>query len=303
MEQQDFLEALDNLKVFAKSNGDMVSRGDILDCLGHDVELDDAQWQMIAGYLKMNGIKVVDITIVNNVFEQEVMDDERKRAKTELTCDKGAASPRTGQDGASGTLHQTGEDEKKLLQMYLDDLKSSASPLTRATEAMILQDVCDKDAESRDVLVKNYFFKVVDWMKEYEGQGVAYMDLVQEANLVVMDELNRRDWMKELDAFDVMDSVDVNAWIDLSERLDDYLKAAIMVVVDGLVDEQTSERMAGNRVAKVVNRVNDAANEAYAQYGRKVTAEELAQFMQEPLEVVKEALQLSADKIENVVVS
>jgi DNA-directed RNA polymerase sigma subunit (sigma70/sigma32) len=168
---------------------------------------------------------------------------------------------------------------------------------------MILQDVCDKDAESRDVLVKNYFFKVVDWMKEYEGQGVAYMDLVQEANLVVMDELNRRDWMKELDAFDVMDSVDVNAWIDLSERLDDYLKAAIRVVVDGLVDEQTSERMAGNRVAKVVNRVNDAANEAYAKYGRKVTVEELAQFMQEPLEVVKEALQLSADKIENVVAS
>jgi hypothetical protein len=135
--------------------------------------------------------------------------------------------------------------------MYLDDLKSSASPLTRATEAMILQDVCDKDAESRDVLVKNYFFKVVDWMKEYEGQGVAYMDLVQEANLVVMDELNRRDWMKELDAFDVMDSVDVNAWIDLSERLDDYLKAAIRVVVDGLVDEQTSERMAGNRAGAV----------------------------------------------------
>lgn len=56
MEQQLFIEALENLKIFAKSNGDKVTKSDVLDCIGHDAELDDAKWQMVAGYLKPMGL-------------------------------------------------------------------------------------------------------------------------------------------------------------------------------------------------------------------------------------------------------
>lgn len=304
MEQQLFIEALENLKIFAKSNGDKVTKADVLDCIGHDAELDDAKWQMVAGYLKTNGIELTDVELTDHTFERQIEEADKRQAETELHKEQqededSDAGESDKKDSENDT--KTDAQEKQLLDMYLEDLKSIA-PLSRTTQAVILQDVCDKDVESRGVIINNYFLQVVEWVKAYAGKGVAMMDLIQEANVIVMDELGKRDWMKQLDAFDVMDSDDINAWTDLSERLDAYLIDRVKEGVEKLIEEQTDEKMAGNKILTKVNAVNDAAEAAHKEYGRKVTVEELAQFMHVPVEDVSEALRLSANKIENVVV-
>ncbi len=304
MEQQLFIEALENLKIFAKSNGDKVTKADVLDCIGHDAELDDAKWQMVAGYLKTNGIELTDVELTDHTFERQIEEADKRQAEKELNkeeqkdedSDSGESDKKDSENDAN-----TDAQEKQLLDMYLEDLKSIA-PLSRTTQAVILQDVCDKDVESRGVIINNYFLQVVEWVKAYAGKGVAMMDLIQEANVIVMDELGRRDWMKQLDAFDVMDSDDINAWTDLSERLDAYLIDRVKEGIGKLIEEQTDEKMAGNKILAKVNAVNDAAEAAHKEYGRKVTVEELAQFMHVPTEDVSEALRLSANRIENVVV-
>lgn len=304
MEQQLFIEALENLKIFAKSNGDKVTKADVLDCIGHDAELDDAKWQMVAGYLKTNGIELTDVELTDHTFERQIEEADKRQAEKELNKEE-----QKDEDSDSGESDKkdsendkkTDAQEKQLLDMYLEDLKSIA-PLSRTTQAVILQDVCDKDVESRGVIINNYFLQVVEWVKAYAGKGVAMMDLIQEANVIVMDELGRRDWMKQLDAFDVMDSDDINAWTDLSERLDAYLIDRVKEGIGKLIEEQTDEKMAGNKILAKVNAVNDAAEAAHKEYGRKVTVEELAQFMHVPTEDVSEALRLSANRIENVVV-
>lgn len=304
MEQQLFIEALENLKIFAKSNGDKVTKADVLDCIGHDAELDDAKWQMVAGYLKTNGIELTDVELTDHTFERQIEEADKRQAEKELNkeeqkdedSDSGESDKKDSENDA-----KTDAQEKQLLDMYLEDLKSIA-PLSRTTQAVILQDVCDKDVESRGVIINNYFLQVVEWVKAYAGKGVAMMDLIQEANVIVMDELGRRDWMKQLDAFDVMDSDDINAWTDLSERLDAYLIDRVKEGIGKLIEEQTDEKMAGNKILAKVNAVNDAAEAAHKEYGRKVTVEELAQFMHVPTEDVSEALRLSANRIENVVV-
>lgn len=304
MEQQLFIEALENLKIFAKSNGDKVTKADVLDCIGHDAELDDVKWQMVAGYLKTNGIELTDVELTDHTFERQIEEADKRQAEKELNkeeqkdedSDSGESDKKDSENDA-----KTDAQEKQLLDMYLEDLKSIA-PLSRTTQAVILQDVCDKDVESRGVIINNYFLQVVEWVKAYAGKGVAMMDLIQEANVIVMDELGRRDWMKQLDAFDVMDSDDINAWTDLSERLDAYLIDRVKEGIGKLIEEQTDEKMAGNKILAKVNAVNDAAEAAHKEYGRKVTVEELAQFMHVPTEDVSEALRLSANRIENVVV-
>ena len=304
MEQQLFIEALENLKIFAKSNGDKVTKADVLDCIGHDAELDDAKWQMVAGYLKTNGIELTDVELTDHTFERQIEEADKRQAEKELNkeeqkdedSDSGESDKKDSENDAN-----TDAQEKQLLDMYLEDLKSIA-PLSRTTQAVILQDVCDKDVESRGVIINNYFLQVVEWVKAYAGKGVAMMDLIQEANVIVMDELGKRDWMKQLDAFDVMDSDDINAWTDLSERLDAYLIDRVKEGIGKLIEEQTDEKMAGNKILAKVNAVNDAAEAAHKEYGRKVTVEELAQFMHVPTEDVSEALRLSANRIENVVV-
>lgn len=284
MEQQIFMEALENLKIFAKSNDNTVSQNDILDCLGRDLELDDEKWQMIAGYLKFNNIKVSDIEVTEDKFskimEESAKDDTDKIAGSDVAIDR---------------------QERQLLTMYLEDLKS-VMPLSRTTQAVILQDVCDKDEESRSVIINNYFLQVVEWVKPFAGKGAALMDLIQEGNLIVMDELGKRQWMKELDAFDVMDSDDIDDWIDLSQRLDKYLIEHVNKGIEQLLEEQKGERIAGDRVLSKVNEVNDAAEEAYKEYGRKVSIEELAEYMNVPEDDVREAVRLSGNRIENVIV-
>lgn len=304
MEQQLFIEALENLKIFAKSNGDKVTKADVLDCIGHDAELDDAKWQMVAGYLKTNGIELTDVELTDHTFERQIEEADKRQAEKELNKEvQENEDSDAGESDKKDSENDTKIDaqEKQLLDMYLEDLKSIA-PLSRTTQAVILQDVCDKDVESRGVIINNYFLQVVEWVKAYAGKGVAMMDLIQEANVIVMDELGKRDWMKQLDAFDVMDSDDINAWTDLSERLDAYLIDRVKEGVEKLIEEQTDEKMAGNKILTKVNAVNDAAEAAHKEYGRKVTVEELAQFMHVPVEDVSEALRLSANKIENVVV-
>ncbi len=304
MEQQLFIEALENLKIFAKSNGDKVTKADVLDCIGHDAELDDVKWQMVAGYLKTNGIELTDVELTDHTFERQIEEADKRQAEKELNKEEqkdGDSDSGESDKKDSENDENTDAQEKQLLDMYLEDLKSIA-PLSRTTQAVILQDVCDKDVESRGVIINNYFLQVVEWVKAYAGKGVAMMDLIQEANVIVMDELGRRDWMKQLDAFDVMDSDDINAWTDLSERLDAYLIDRVKEGIGKLIEEQTDEKMAGNKILAKVNAVNDAAEAAHKEYGRKVTVEELAQFMHVPTEDVSEALRLSANRIENVVV-
>ena len=138
------------------------------------------------------------------------------------------------------------------------------------------------------------------YMKMWKEAGIKVMPVV--ASVVVMDELGKRDWMKELDAFDVMDSGNIDDWTDLSVRLDSYIIERVERSVNRLIEEQTGEKMAGNKILSKVNLVNDAAQKAYKEYGRKLTAAELAEFMHVAEDEVKEALRLSANKIENVIV-
>lgn len=284
MEQQLFIEALENLRIFAKSNDNKVSKNDVLDCIGHDIELDDEKWQMIAGYLKSNQIELTDVKLTDDKFGKMLEESEKIKVQEDAPAE-----------------NVTDAQEEQLLSMYLEDLKSIV-PLSRTTQAVILQDVCDKDLESRNVIINNYFLQIVDWVRPYAGKGVALMDLIQEGNVVVMDELGKRDWMKELDAFDVMDSGNIDDWTDLSIRLDGYIIERVEQSVNRLIEEQTGEKMAGNKILSKVNLVNDAAQKAYKEYGRKLTVAELAEFMHVAEDEVKEALRLSANKIENVIV-
>lgn len=294
MEQQLFMEALENLKIFARSNGNTVTKRDVSDCIGADIALDDAKWQMIAGYLRTNGITMPEVSIPDMPIAM---------AQTPEASMSSASRDTRTSDVAAETIpidmRRLSSDEKKLLEMYLQDLKEIA-PLSRATQAVILQDVCEKDVESRAVLINHYLLKVVDWIAPYKGKGAAVMDLIQEANLTVMDELQRRDWMKKLDAFDVMDSSDMADWLDLSERLDKYLLLAIDKALNRIIDEQDTERKAGSVVLSKVNEVNEAANKAYAEYGRKLTVAELADWMKVPEDDIREAVRLSGSTIEAV---
>jgi len=69
IEQEVFIDAIENLKDYAKLNGSVVTKQDILDNFG-GVELEEGQLQLVYGYLQNNHIKISDVEIIENAFEK-----------------------------------------------------------------------------------------------------------------------------------------------------------------------------------------------------------------------------------------
>jgi len=111
-EQEIFIEAIENLKDFAKLNGGVVTKQDILDNFG-GVELEEGQLQLVYGYLQNNHIKISDVEITENVFEQINSKSIDALVETEeIDLNK---------DNIQKEIDE--ENDKKIVALYMEDLK------------------------------------------------------------------------------------------------------------------------------------------------------------------------------------
>ena len=174
----------------------------------------------------------------------------------------------------------TGE-EKNYLQLYLNELKELPSCSEGEKEAIILSAMAgDNDAQER--LLTLYLPQVVDIAKLYVGQGVYLEDLIGEGNVAAAM------GVKLLSAL---------------ENASEAEGALTKMVMDAMEEYIAVNAEEGKKNRQVLNKVNKVAKEAKklaGEYGRKVTAEELAQESNLSLKIIQEAMRISGDKIEDL---
>ena len=173
------------------------------------------------------------------------------------------------------------EEEIDYLEEYKKELSMIEEVSEGKKEAIILSAMAgEKDAQ--DALISLFLPQVVEVSKLYSGQGVFIEDLIGEGNVALVS------GMELLGALE--DPTEAEGM--LGRRMMDAMEAFIAAhALSGDIGKQAAER---------VNRVKDAAKELSDVLLRKVTVMELARESEIPEEEIREALRLSAGKIEEI---
>jgi len=273
-EQEIFIEAIENLKDFAKLNGGVVTKQDIMDNFG-GVDLAEGQLQLVYGYLQNNHIKISDIEITENAFEkinnksidaiEEIEEIDLKKDNIQREIDE--------------------ENDKKIVAMYMEDLK--LIQINSEKEEHLFKLAIEGDKKAEEQLIEIYLLKIVEWIEPFKNKGVPSADLIQEGNLILLTQVKEKN------------NLTVDQWNTQFERI---LKNKIETACNDLIEEQKDSYVVSKKVLNKVNAVNDCVIKLSKELDRKVTIEEVAEYMGISDNTVKEAIEFSSNRIEDIMI-
>ena len=273
-EQEIFIEAIENLKDFATLNGGVVTKQDIMDNFG-GVDLVEGQLQLVYGYLQNNHIKITDVEITENLFEKinsKSLDEIEESDEIDLK-----------KDNIQSEIDE--ENDKKIVAMYMEDLKMIQ--INSEKEERLLKLTLEGDKKAEDQLIEVYLLKIVEWIEPFRNQGVPSADLIQEGNLILLTQVKEKN------------KLTVEEWNTQFEKI---LRDNIEAACNDFVEEQKSMHIVSKKVLNKVNAVNDCVIKLSKELDRKVTIEEVAEYMGISDNTVKEAIDFSSNKIEDIVI-
>lgn len=174
----------------------------------------------------------------------------------------------------------TGE-ERDYLKLYLEEISAFAAA-KEEERAAVLQEAVRGTEAAQQRLLTLMLPQIADLARLYAGQGVLLEDLIGEGNAAAaagVKMLSRTQGAGEAEAF---------------------LAKQVMEAMESLVAENAAESKKDRQIADKVNQVADAARELAADYGRKVTMEELAAQGRLSRQAIEEAVRISGGKIEDL---
>lgn len=215
---------------------------------------------------------------VEHYFEEEQLTD----AQTELVYDyllsqKVAVS---GYEKKGGRITDPGEEEKfteeekAYLKDYERDIKA-IRPVSEEEQENLFQKAKSGDALAKSRLVEGYLSTVVELAKQNYHPEVFLGDMIQEGNVSLMLAL---DMLPEEDA-------------------DRFVRREIAQSMQALAEEQQETKKRDNRMVEKVNELDAGITKLTEEMGRKVTIEELAVFLDMPLEEIVSVMQLAGEEI------
>lgn len=278
-----FMEGLNELKEYAKVNGNIVSRDDV-DGYFKGIVLDDAKRNMIYGYLMANNIKVTGEDAFNNDFMTLMETSEDAEISDEVVM-------------------LSDEDYKKdeeFVSIYLEDI-GKIEKMSDTTRAFLLMNIVeDNDKESLKLLSESFLSDIVGWIEPFRRKGVLSGDLIQEANLAMMGYISEQRFLNNYEWKDKIKEGSTDDLLYVLKGIQDEVKGEVEGCLSMLIDEQSASDKVTGKVLGKVNLVNDWASRLKEELGRKPTVSEVAEKMGVSVDTVKEAIQLSAENIENI---
>ncbi|MGN0328335.1 MAG: hypothetical protein ACI4D4_05080 [Lachnospira sp.] len=313
--QAAFMEAINGLKEYAKVNGGTVTREDV-ESYFKDMELDDNKFLMITGYLMANDIKIEgednsdnefmkmleDSENQDNIIENENNTDEEIIEKVEISKEEIEELPDKQIDMTARMIADNLDysEDDKYLEMYKKDIES-IQPLSDTTKSFLLVNIVeDNDKESLKLLSESFLEKIVEWIEPYRNKGVLACDLVQEGNLAMMGYVSEKQWLNNFEWKDKIKEGTTEDLMDVLKGIENEVKYLATESMKMLIGEQEDINRVSGKILNKVNYVNDWAVRLKEELGRKPTIKETAERMGVSEDIVKEAIDFSAGKIEDI---
>ena len=157
---------------------------------------------------------------------------------------------------------------------------SSRSGFFREEEELL--ELCEQAENTGDGGVKarlteQLLPEVIRTARGFAGRGLPLGDLIQEGNIGLML---------------AMETLGLRAE---GQTALDYLKQEIRSAVSAALEEQQTERQAGDLLAERLNHLSDGIKKLSDELERKVSLEELSVFMDMPVEEIEDLLKLAGE--------
>lgn len=133
------------------------------------------------------------------------------------------------------------------------------------------------DGGAKARLTEQLLPEVLRTARGFTGRGLSLGDLVQEGNIGLM---------LAMETFDLRPA-------DMTPL--DYLRQEIRTSISQALEEQQTERQAGDLLAERLNHLRDGIKELSEDLGRKISVEELSMFMDMPVEEIEDLLKLAGE--------
>ncbi len=192
------------------------------------------------------------------------------------------------------------EEDEKYLSLYIEDI-SKVEKLSEVSRAYLLMNIVeDNDKESLKLLSESYLEKVVDWTEPFRHQGVLSSDLIQEGNLAMMAYVSEKRFANNYEWREKIKEGSTEDLLQVMEAIDEDVRSEVEGSIRVMIDEQNASEQVTDKVLNKVNLVNDWAKRLKEELGRKPTVQEVADKIGISADNIREAIQLSADNIEDI---
>lgn len=171
------------------------------------------------------------------------------------------------------------DEEQEFLKQYQKELRFIHRQKEEALPALFEQ-AADGADEAKKVLTEHYMDRVLSLAKEYAHQGLLIQDLVQEGNLGLMV------------------GIDTLGLIEEGVTWENHLENEIHRAIRLALDEQEGSKSTGEQITEKLNKLADSITELTEELGRQITPDELAIYLDMPLEEIEDLLRIAGETIE-----
>lgn len=159
-----------------------------------------------------------------------------------------------------------------LYQMYLEEIEMIVPCTEEEIEELALE-LLEGKMEAKARLSEGCLKRAMMCAAGYAGRGVALGDLIQEANMALLEAL------------------ETYCEGALASHLDAQMKRALELVVE----EEAAERRIEEEALARVNVLEEISKQLADELGREATVEELSERMKMPIEEIKDIMKMTLD--------
>ncbi len=290
-EEAMLLDGLAAIKDYAKLNADMLTREDIAGFF-KGIELDQAKFGMIEGYLMSNGIKIEGLDAKDNAYAKSVLEEEKAIIEKEAE---------ENDTKAGNTLKEADyTEDEAMYKDYLEEL-NAIEKLSDHDKADCLTKIFNENDEDALIRLETELMKETPPMiEEFKNKGILTSDLIQEANLAMIAYVTNMNYVRDHDKQAAIKSEELESILGVYQEMLDEIKSDVSASINIMIDEQMDVFKVNGKIVNRVNMVNDSAKDLKEELVRKPTVAEVAEKTGLSEEEVIDTIKFSAKKIEDI---
>ncbi len=246
--------------------GDLIEMGktkgqltnkEIFDATG-EMDIEPDQMEKFYDMLESSGVEIVE------TLDDIILDDD------ELTS-------MAGEDDKDSMVSDTIVSTDDPVRIYLKEI-GRVPLLTPEEETDIAEKILKGDEEASRRLVEANLRLVVSIAKRYLGRGMQFLDLIQEGNLGLMKAVEKFDHTKGF-------------------KFSTYATWWIRQAITRAIADQARTIRIPVHMGETINKIKKASSQLLHENGHEPTVEEIAEFLNSPVDKIKEAMRASQEPV------